>query len=101
MIEDSDKLKLPNVVRALVSEEASKPYKPPAIITTVRELATNKGLGSIIKNLCCKDVTNIQQKHRESVDTLLIGDNDLELDIQSALVFLRSDSYQVDRFYVA
>lgn len=100
-IEDSDKLKLPNAIKTLVSGEASKPYTPPAIVTTVKELAADKGLGSIVQNLQRKNVTNIQQKHRESVNTLLIGDSDLESDIQSALKFLSANSYQVDRFYVA
>lgn len=35
-IEDSDLIKTPEVIRQLVAQEASKPYTPPSIVTTVK-----------------------------------------------------------------
>ncbi|RHZ57021.1 hypothetical protein Glove_395g66 [Diversispora epigaea] len=82
-LEDSDRLKCPQVIRNLVEQEAIKNYRPPAILSAVKEYVTEKmDLSASVKELRTKEVVNIKYKIRGSLDTYLIGDPERELDIR-------------------
>jgi len=100
-LEDSDRLKRSQTIKTLIEQEASKPYTSPAIAITVKELAKNLGISSSAKNVVTKDVANIKQKIRKPENTGLIGESDLESDIQAAEKFLMEKGYRVDRFSVS
>ncbi|CAB5190677.1 unnamed protein product [Rhizophagus irregularis] len=90
-IEDSEKLKRSEVVRELVMQEAVKNYRPPEIISAVKEIATKTlNLGECVKELRRKEVTNIKYKVRGPLDTHLVGDPKKELDIREAISFLKN-----------
>jgi hypothetical protein len=100
-IEDSEKLKLSKVVRELVMQEAVKNYRPPEIVSAVKEIATEKlDLGECVKELRRKEVTNIKYKIRGPLDTHLVGDPKRELDIREAISFLENRGYMVERYEI-
>src|ERR1043165_6694127 len=89
-LEESEKLKRSNAVRDLIIQEASKNYRPPEILSAVKEYATdNLDLGESVKELRQMEVTNIKYKVRESLDTHLIGNPKRGSDIQDAISFLK------------
>ncbi|CAB4431785.1 unnamed protein product [Rhizophagus irregularis] len=101
LLDKSEKLKRSQVVRTLVEQEALKNYRPPAIVSAVKEFATEKlGLNESVKELRRKEVTNIKSKVRESFDTHLIGNLNRELDIQETIIFLKKQGYLVERYEV-
>ena len=90
-IEDSEKLKRAKVVRELVIQEAVKNYRPPEIVSAVKEIVTEKlDLGECVKELRQKEVTNIKYKIRGPLDTHLVGNPKRELDIREAISFLEN-----------
>ncbi|GES83591.1 hypothetical protein GLOIN_2v1777773 [Rhizophagus clarus] len=100
-LDESEKLKRSQVVRTLVEQEALKNYRPPAIVSAVKEFATEKlGLNESVKELRRKEVTNIKSKVRGSLDTHLIGNPNRELDIQETIIFLKKQGYLVERYEV-
>jgi len=59
-LEESEKLKRSQTVQNLVMQEAIKNYRPPEIVSAVKEYATEKlDLGESVKELRRKEVTNI------------------------------------------
>ncbi|PKK62111.1 hypothetical protein RhiirC2_717942 [Rhizophagus irregularis] len=98
LLDKSEKFKRSQVVRTLVEQEALKNYRPPAIVSAVKEFAT--GLNESVKELRRKEVTNIKSKVRGSLDTHLIGNLNRELDIQETIIFLKKQGYLVERYEV-
>ncbi|PKC69121.1 hypothetical protein RhiirA1_456382 [Rhizophagus irregularis] len=100
-IEDSKKLKRSEVVRELVMQEAVKNYRPPEIVSAVKEIATETlDLGECVKELRRKEVTNIKYKVRGPLDTHLVGDPKRKLDIREAISFLKNRGYLVERYEI-
>ena len=101
-LEDSEKLKRSEIVRVLVEQEALKNYRPPAIVSAVKEYASeNLDLGASIKELRRIEVTNIKYKVRGSLDAHLISDPQKATDIQASMSFLQKQGYQVERYKVS
>ena len=99
-IDDCDMFKKSLAIRNLITEEASKSYRPPDIAISVRELAEEKlGEGSGAVYLRTKDVANIQQVVRGPMNTYLIGSCDLENDITEAIKSLLEEGYQVQEIF--
>ncbi|RHZ76598.1 hypothetical protein Glove_195g8 [Diversispora epigaea] len=72
-LEESDKVKQPQIIRNLVVQEAIKNYRPPAILNAVKEYASEKmDLGTSVKELRLKEVTNIKYKVCGALDAHLI-----------------------------
>ncbi|RHZ81196.1 hypothetical protein Glove_123g126 [Diversispora epigaea] len=89
-----DRIKQSKAVRSLVEKEAVKNYSPPAITATVKEYATVKlDLGECVRELKCKEVTNIKYKVRGPMEVHLIGNSNLKLDISES-------GYQVENYRV-
>ncbi len=66
-LEESERLKRSQVIRNLVEQKAIKNYSPPAIVSTVKEFATEKlDLDSGVKELKYREVTNIKNKIHET-----------------------------------
>lgn len=62
-IDESDRIKRPQIIRDLVAREACKPNAPPAIVKTVVEQAMQRfGMNSGIQYLDRKEVANIKLK---------------------------------------
>ncbi|CAB4475264.1 unnamed protein product [Rhizophagus irregularis] len=100
-IEDSKKLKCSEVVHELVMQEAVKNYRPPEIVSAVKEIATETlDLGECVKELRRKEVTNIKYKVRGPLDTHLVGDPKRKLDIREAISFLKNRGYLVERYEI-
>ena len=98
-LEESEKLKRSTTIRNLVEQEASKNYASPAIVSAVKEYATEKlDLGNSVKELKRIEVANIKYKVRGAYNTHLIGNLELEPDIQAAISFLEKQGYQVERY---
>lgn len=73
LLEESDKLKRSQAVISLVEQEAQKNYRPPAILSAVKEIATEKlGLGESAKELRRKEFTNIKFKIRDLLIHILL-----------------------------
>ncbi|CAB5149720.1 unnamed protein product [Rhizophagus irregularis] len=82
-------------------QEAVKNYRPPEIISAVKEIATETlNLGECVKELRQKEVTNIKYKVRGPLDTHLVGDPKRELDIREAISFLKNRGYLVERYEI-
>ena len=100
-LEESEKLKRSQIVRSLVEQEALKNYRPPAIVSAVKEYAIERlGLNESVKELRRKEVTNIKSKIHGSLDTYLIGNSNKELDICETISFLKEQGYQVERYKI-
>lgn len=100
-IEESEMLKRSQIVRELVVQEAIKNYRPPEIVSAVKEYATEKlDLGESVKELRRKEVTNIKYKVRGSLDAHLIGNSNRRLDIQDSVSFLEEQDYLVEYYEV-
>ncbi|RHZ75272.1 hypothetical protein Glove_216g134 [Diversispora epigaea] len=100
-LEESDKLKRPQVIRHLVEQEALKNYRSPAIFNAVKEYAIEKmDLGASVKELKVKEVVNIKHKVRGSLDTHFIGNSERKLDICDSIFFLEQQNYQVERYMI-
>ncbi|CAB4478545.1 unnamed protein product [Rhizophagus irregularis] len=101
LLDENEKLKRSQVVQTLVKQEALKNYQPPAIVSAVKEFATEKlGLNESVKELRRKEVTNIKSKVHGSLDIHLIGNLNRELDIQEMIIFLKKQGYLVERYEV-
>ena len=99
-IDDCDMYKKSQAVRNLITDEASKSYRPQDIAISVRELAEEAlGEGSGAAYLRTKDVANIQQVIRGPMTTHLIGSNDLGNDIAEAIKLLLEEGYQVQEIF--
>ncbi|KAG0013541.1 hypothetical protein BGZ81_000966 [Podila clonocystis] len=85
----------------MIKQEACKPYRPPDIVTTVKEIAEKSGLRDLAFHLQRQEVANVQKKTRTSEKTYLIGSKDLEQDMQDAVKYLQSMDYQCETFSVA
>ena len=82
-------------------QEAVKNYRPPEIISAVKEIATDKlDLGECVKELRRKEVMNIKYKIRGPLDTHLVGNPKRELDIREAISFLENQGYLVERYEI-
>ncbi len=87
-LEESERLKRSQVVRNLVEQEAIKNYSSPAIVSAVKEFATEKlDLSSSVKELKCREVTNIKNKVCETQNIQFEGKANLELDIEETIFF--------------
>ena len=94
-----DRMKRPKVIRSLVEIEAAKNYSPPAITSAVKEYATLElGLGECVRELKCKEVTNIKYKIRRPMETHLIGNSNLKLDISESVSYLTEQGYFVENY---
>ena len=83
-------------------QEAIKNYRPPEIVSAVKEYATEKlDLGESVKELRWKEVTNIKYKVRGALDTHLVGNSDLRLDIQDSIFFLKNQEYLVEYYEIS
>ncbi|KAF9282796.1 hypothetical protein BGZ74_002081, partial [Mortierella antarctica] len=100
-IEDSDKYKTPLIIKHMIKQEACKPYQPPDIITTIKEIAEKAGLGDLAFHLEHQEVANIQKKTCTSEKTYLIGARNLGEDMQDAVKYLQSKDYLCETFSVA
>jgi MULE transposase domain len=101
-IEDSEKLKRSQVVRDLVIQEAIKNYRPPEIVSAVKEYATEElNLGKSVKELSRKEVTNIKYKVHGSIDIHLIGNPKQNQDIKEAISFLKNKEYLVNYYEIS
>ncbi len=97
-----DRIKQPKAIRNLVEIEAVKNYSPPVITSAVKEYATLKlGLGECAHELKCKEVANIKYKVRGPMDTHLIGNPVLKLDISKSVSYLREHGYLVENYHVS
>jgi hypothetical protein len=97
-----DRIKRLEVIRSLVEIEAVKNYSPPAITSAVKEYATLKlGLGECAYELKRKEVANIKYKVRGSMDTCLIGNPVLKLDISESVSYLREHGYLVENYHIS
>ena len=89
------------VVRDLVENEAIKNYSPPSITAAVKEYATEKlGLGECVRELKRKEVTNIKYKVRGPIESHLIGNSNLKLDILDSVSYLIEQGYLVEKYQV-
>jgi len=101
-IEESDMLKRSEAIKNMAIGEASKQYRPPAIVTAIKELASNQfGEGSGVEYLRRDEVANIQHKIRGPIMGHLVGDDDMEKDIHQAIKYLEEQEYQVEQFHLA
>ncbi|RHZ85584.1 hypothetical protein Glove_64g118 [Diversispora epigaea] len=101
-LEESDKIKRPQIIRNLVEQEALKNYRPPAILNAVKEYAAERmDLDACVKELRRKEVTNIKYKVRGALDAHLIGNPNRELDIQESIFFLKNQKYLVERYMIS
>ncbi|RHZ58975.1 hypothetical protein Glove_366g25 [Diversispora epigaea] len=101
-LEESDKVKRPQIIRNLVVQEAIKNYRPPAILNAVKEYASEKmDLGTSVKELQLKEVTNIKYKVRGALDAHLIGNINKEQDIRELIFFLEQHKYYIERFFIS
>ena len=100
-LKESDMLKRPQAIRALVEHEATKNYSPPAIVRYVKEHAADHlGLGESVTTLKRKEVYNVQHKFR-ATNAHLVGSGVLGSDIQDTIQFLKDKEYQVEHFHVS
>ncbi|CAG8568990.1 1219_t:CDS:2, partial [Scutellospora calospora] len=98
-IEGSEKLKRSQVVHSLMEEEAIKNYPPPAIVSAIKEYATNRlDLDASIKELKRMEVYNIKKKVNGLQDSHFIGNLNLEMDIDESILFLKKEGYLVERY---
>ncbi len=87
-LEESKRLKCLQVVRNLVEQEAIKNYLLPAIVSAIKEFATEKlDLSFSIKELKCREVINIKNKVSETQNIQFEGKANLELDIEETIFF--------------
>jgi len=96
-LKESDMLKRPQAIRALVEHEATKNYSPPAIVRYARNVL---GLGESVTTLNRKEVYNVQHKFR-ATNAHLVGSGVLGSDIQDTIQFLKDKEYQVEHFHVS
>ena len=86
---EADRIKSSQAIRTLVENEAVKNYSAPAITAAVKEYATIKlGLGTSVNELKRKEVTNIKYKVRGPMETHLVGDSNLKLDLSQSISYL-------------
>ncbi|RHZ71904.1 hypothetical protein Glove_249g14 [Diversispora epigaea] len=73
-LEESDKVKRPQIIRKFVEQEAVKNYRPSAILNTVKEYVAEKiDLSTSVKEFRLKEVTNITHKVRRALNAPLIN----------------------------
>jgi hypothetical protein len=97
-LDDIDLIKLPKATQHIVALEAKKPYKPPSIVTAVKEIAQEQGIGEVMSHVTRTQVANIQRTLRHSENAYLAGASQLETDISDAICFLESKGYRYSRF---
>lgn len=97
-LQDSDRLKRPKVIRDMIQQEASKAYKPPAIVDAIKDLTTDQGLEELNPHIRRKEVANIQATVRTSQLKSMIGDENLGENIKHAVKFLKDLGYVVEGF---
>ena len=97
---ESDRIKRSQAVRTLVKNEAVKNYSPPAITTAVKEYAIELGLGTSVRELKCKEVSNIKYKVRGPMEAHLLCNSDLKSDILKSMSFLIEKGYCVKNYHV-
>ncbi|CAB4397821.1 unnamed protein product [Rhizophagus irregularis] len=96
-----DRIKRPKVIRDLVEVEAAKNYSPPAITSAVKEYTTLElNLGECARELKRKEVTNIKYKVRGPMETHLIGNLNLKLDISESISYLKEQGYFVKNYRI-
>ncbi|RIB25769.1 hypothetical protein C2G38_2165087 [Gigaspora rosea] len=94
-LDDIKKIKCSQVVRNLVEQEFLKDYRPPPILNAVKEYAKEKlNLNKSVKELRCKEVTNIKYKVCGFLDVHLIGNPKRLLDIQKSISFLEQQNLE-------
>ena len=97
---ESDRIKRSQAIWSLVEKEAVKNYSPPAIISAVKEYATDIGLSASACKLKCKEVANIQYKVRGPLKAHLICDFNLKSDISKFMFFLMEKGYRVESYCI-
>lgn len=101
-LEEIDSMKISQAVRDAVAAEAVKCYAPPKIVGAVKELVKNDlGEGSGVEFLKSKEVSNIQQRLRGSINAQMIGMKELEMDLKASMKYLSDDGYYVKEFIVS
>ena len=95
-----DRIKRPIAIRSLVEIEATTNYSPPAITSAVKEYAA-LSFGECARELKRKEVANIKYKIRGPMETHLIGNSVLELDILESVSYLTEHGYFVENYRVS
>jgi len=99
-LDESDMRKRSKHIKDMVANEAVKEYKPPMIANAVRKEITKLHEFSGVEYLKTQEVTNIKLKLVGPMNSHLIGDANLNVDIQNANKFLIEKNYQVEWFNV-
>ena len=94
-----DRIKRPIAIRSLVEIEATTNYSPPAITSAVKEYAA-LSFGECARELKRKEVANIKYKIRGPMETHLIGNSILKLDILESVSYLTEHGYFVENYRV-
>ncbi|CAG8609686.1 23302_t:CDS:2 [Gigaspora margarita] len=90
-LDESNMLKCSNTIQTLVTNEAIKNYAPATITSTIKEYAKKElSLGNSIKYLKQKEVANIKYRIQGPMNTYLVDNKKLEIDITKTLSYLRS-----------
>ena len=101
-LEDSDRLKRPEAIRALVKQEAVKSYPPVAIVNAVKDLASSElNLGNSVQELKRKEVANIKYKLRGPMEAHLVGSDKLNSDVSEAVSYLKKQEYYVEHYHTS
>ncbi|CAB4375049.1 unnamed protein product [Rhizophagus irregularis] len=94
-------MKRPKVIRDLVEVEAAKNYSPLAITSAVKEYATLElNFGECARELKRKEVTNIKYKVRGPMETHLVGNLNLRLDISESISYLNEQGYFIKNYRI-
>ena len=100
-IKDNDIIKRSEAVRTLIKQEATKNYPSTAIVSAIKEYATNElDLGNSVQDLKWREVANIRYKLRGSIQAQLVGSANLNADILEAVSFLNEQGYYVEHYNV-
>src|SRR4051812_506252 len=79
-LSEVNRIKWPKVIKSLVEIKVTKNYSSPVITFAIKEYATLElGLDKYVRELKCKEVTNIKYKICELMKTHLIGNSNLKL----------------------
>jgi len=94
-LNESDRLKRPEVIKTLVKQEAAKTYPPAAIVHAVKEMAASE-LKSSVQHLNRKEVANIKYQIHGPMEAHLKGDSQLKSDILEVISYLQGQEYYVE-----
>src|SRR2546423_7476657 len=98
LLDISDMRKRSRFIKIAVANEAVKDYNPPMITNVVRKEIEQLYEDSGVKYLKTQEVANTKFKLVGPMNTHLIGEANLRLDIKSANKFLVEKNYRVEKF---